>query len=423
MTTPIPAVKTVASIQFTEPEVYTLDNGLEVFGFNGAGNDVIKVDLIFSSGRWTENKPLVSAFCSDLLKSGTKDQSAFDLAERIDFLGGTLKSSAGYNSFTLSLYCLTRHLEACLQILLPVLNDTIFPENEIVLTQQKRLSKLKINQLKNDYVGDMAFKEMLFGPNHPYGYVTTADMIKSIDQNDIIEYYYHQLNPSLCYVGLAGKYGTAEIDLLNKYLGNKDNWQKGLAETVPNWEIESSQKQKRYIELPDSVQASIYIGNRTIERSHIDYIPFALLNMVFGGYFGSRLMSNLREDKGLTYGVYSYNQNYKYGAAFIINTETALKHLKTCLKEIYFEMDRLKDQLIPEDELLMAGNYLLGRLLDQVDGPFKLSNTFMSLKGHGLSLDYFKQMEKTIKSINPEQLLETAQKYFIKENMFEVVVK
>lgn len=423
MTNQIPNIKPVASIQFQEPEVYKLDNGLEVFGFNGAGNDIIKVDLIFSTGRWTENKALVAAFCSELIKSGTKDKTAFDIAEGIDFLGGTLKASAGYNSFSISLYCLTRYLDPCLQLLVTILNDTIFPEKDIEMARQKRLAKLNINQLKNDYVGDMAFKEMLFGKNHPYGYVTTADMINAVNKNDLIEYYHKQLNSDICYVGIAGKFNQNEIDLLNKYLGNKDNWKKGLAQNIPNWTIESSKEHKKYIDLPDSVQASIYVGNVSISRKHEDYIYFAMLNMVYGGYFGSRLMSNLREDKGLTYGVYSYTQNYKYGAAFIINTETALKHLKTCLKEIYFEMNRLKEQLIPNDELLMASNYLLGRLLDQVDGPFKSSSTFLSLKGHDLSFDYLKKMETTIQNITSEQLLETAQKYFIQENMFEVVAK
>ena len=419
----IPDIQPVASLQLQEVDKFELDNGINIFGFNGANNDVLKIDLVFNSGRWTESKPLQALFCSGLIKSGNAQRSAYVISESIDFLGSTISASSGYNSFSLHLYCLTRHLESCLKLLIEILNDTSFPENEIKLKKAQSLSALKTNQLKNDYVADMIFKEQLYGSNHPYGYKTTEHAIQSIHRADLLAYYKGGLSQNICYICVAGKYAQKEIDLLNRYLGNNDNWNKSKELKQPNWEIKCGKNKKIETRLPNSVQASLFIGNISIERKHKDYFTFALLNMIYGGYFGSRLMSNLREDKGLTYGVYSYNQNFKYSSAFIINTETAIEHVNRCLKEIYFEMTRLKEELIPEEELNMARNYLLGRLLDQVDGPFKSASTFLGLKGHGLTFDYLKNMENKLNNINPKQLLNCAQQYLEEEDLFEVVVK
>ena len=419
----LPEIKPVVSLEFQEPESFVLDNGIELYGFNGSTNDILKLSVIFDSGRWTESNPLSASVCSELFKSGVSEKSAFEIEESIDYLGSTIKASAGYNSFTVSLYCLTRNLEPCLQILVQLLNDTIFPEDELELAKTNRLSRLKVNQMKNDYVGDMLFKEVMFGNQHPYGYVTTKKMINDVNRDDVLNFYSNNLNYKICLLGLAGKFGSTEIDLINKYLGNQDYWKHSGHINTQSWDTHPSSEKIHIKELPDSVQASIYIGKDCIQRDHEDYFGFSFLTMIYGGYFGSRLMNNIREEKGLTYGIYSYIQNYRNASVFCINTETATENIGQCLHEIYFEMERLKNQPIEQEELLKARNYMLGRMLDQVDGPFKSAGTFIGLKSHGLEVTFLRKMEYYLKNVEPSHLQDLAQKYFVKDDLYEVVVR
>ncbi len=423
MTHSFPDIKPVVSLEFQEPEVFTLDNGIQIYGFNGAINDIIKLSIQFDAGRWTEKHPLNASVCSELFKSGTVDLSAFEIEESIDFLGSTIKASAGYNSFNISLFSLTRNLESCLKILVQLINEIIFPEEEIKLSKANRLSRLKVNQHKNDYVADMLFKEVIFGSKHPYGYVTTEEMINGISRDDILDYYHANLKSDISLVGISGKYGQTEIDLINKYLGNNDHWQNSAENMQTSWKKESKTTKQFRKSLPDSVQASIYIGKECIGRDHKDYYGFSFLNMIYGGYFGSRLMKNIREEKGLTYGIYAYVQNYKHASVYTINTETAIDNVDSCLHEIYFEMERLKNQPISSMELTKARNYMLGRMLDQVDGPFKSAATFLGLKSHGLEVSFLKKMENYLMNVEAPELQSLAEEHLVKDEMYEVVVQ
>jgi len=420
----MPSIAPPAPLVVMEPEVYSLDNGIEVYGFNGAVNEVVRVELIFQAGRWVENSQLAASVTAGLFKSGTNSMTAFEIESQIDQSGSTIKASAGYNTFNLSIYCMTRHLDACLDMLDTILHQTDFPEQEVALDKVKRHSRLKVNDLKNDYVGDMVFKEALFGKDHPYGYRTTAAAIDSISREKLISYYRTALTADRCMIGISGNYTQKEIDLLNKHLGSKEGWtDKQDPEAEHSWKIEQGSEKKIVRELKDSVQASLYVGMPAIGRLHEDFKALSFTNLIYGGYFGSRLMKNIREDKGLTYGIYSYIQHYKYASAFIVNTETAIENVDQCLHEIYAEMDRLKEEAIQNQEILKARNYLLGRMLDQVDGPFKSASTFLGLKSHDIPLTFIKDIETAVQGFGPSDLQRIAEKYLQKGNMYEVVVK
>jgi predicted Zn-dependent peptidase len=419
-----PEIKPVAELKITEPEVHRLDNGIEVFSFSGSTNEVVKLDMVFDAGRWMEKYPLSASATAALMKSGTDKDSAFELEGQIDFLGSTIKASAGYNGFTLSLYCMTRHLESSLKIFARILHQGMFPESEIELYKINRQARLKVNLLKNDYVGDMIFKEMLFGPDHPYGYTTTANFIEALNREKIVSYYRDQLRMDNCFIGLAGNFKQGDLDLLNRYLGQAEAWPVHASpERALQHTAKASANMQRTEYLKDSVQASIFIGGLSLGKKHEDYFALSLLNLIYGGYFGSRLMKNIREEKGLTYGIYSYIQQYKHAAAFIINTETALEYVDQCLHEIYAEMERLRQQPIDDKELSKARNYIMGRLLDQVDGPFKSADTFQGLKSHGIPLSFLSETVSALGQLDADTLMHTAQKYFRREAMYEVIVK
>ena len=418
----LPKIHDIDKITFPNPENIILNNNISLFGFNGAKNDIIRIDLVFNSGRWTESAKMVSEVTAKLFKSGTATLSSFELSEQIDSYGSTIKASAGYNTFNVSLYCMNRFLEPSLQLLKTCLTEIIFPESELDLLQKNAMAKLKVSQEKNDYLADVAFKKTVFGEMHPYGYETTEDAIKNITRNLLRQFYKQDVQPNNCTVFIAGKYADPELYLIDKYLGSW-NQEQGIKYTEDK-KIESIKSDPKSIRIKKekSVQASIVIGKEFFNKHHEDYAPFVLLNTIFGGYFGSRLMGNIREEKGLTYGIHSGLSTLKYNGIFSIQTDTNLENLDVCLREIYMETERLQNELISQEEIKLARNYLLGKFLGRTDGPFNQIEVFKSYFVENLAINKFEEFVETIKQTDALSLQRLAQKYLIKDSMYEVVV-
>lgn len=416
----LPTIYTVEKIKFPIPEVYTLSNQVAIYGFNGAKNDILRMDIVFDSGRWTEPAQLVAESVAKLFKSGTATVSSFELNEQIDNYGSTIHASSGYNTFTVSVYCMNRFLEPTLQLLNTCLTEIIFPQDEIALLQKNALSKLKIRKEKNDYLADVAFKKNIFGELHPYGYETTDFAIQQISQELLLQFYKTDLRAANATLFIAGKYGEQELLLIEKYLGN---WDANSTERTQREIIAQegfSQKSIR-IQKPNSVQASIVIGKEFFNKHHQDYAAFTLLNTIYGGYFGSRLMSNIREDKGLTYGIYSSVSTLKHSGIFSIQTDTNLENLEVCLHEIYAEMERLQNEVIADEEIKLARNYLLGKYLGRTDGPFNQIEVFKSYFIEKLPINKFEEFVEIIRQTDALSLQQLAQQYFTKDSMCEVV--
>ena len=417
----IPTIHTIDKITFPNPEAIRLKNNIPLYGFNGAKNDILRIDLIFNSGRWTEPARMAAECTARLLKSGTASLSSFALSEQIDSYGSTLKASSGYNTFNISLYCMNRFLEPSLHLLKTCLTEIIFPEHELELLQKNAIAKLKISQEKNDYLAEVAFKKTVFGEAHPYGYETTEAAIKNITQSLLLQFYQADIHPTNCTVFIAGKYADTELNLIDRYLGE---WTAParLEKDSKHALTPSNEEMKIRIQKENSVQASIVIGKEFFNKHHEDYASFVLLNTIFGGYFGSRLMSNIREEKGLTYGIHSGLSTLKYNGVFSIQTDTNLENLDVCLHEIYLEMARLQHDIIPEKEITLARNYLLGKFLGRTDGPFNQIEVFKSYFVENLAINKFEAFVETIKQTDALSLQRLAQKYLHKESMYEVVV-
>ncbi len=418
----LPTIHAIDTIIFPEPEHFTLPNQIPMYGFNGTKNDILRIDLVFNAGRWTENKPLQSAFVASLFKSGTSHKNSFEINEMIDALGSTIKTGSGYNSFTVAIYCMNRFLEQTLSYALLCLNECTFPEKELEHQKRKAFANLSLSLEKNDYIADNTFKKEIFGNTHPYGYETNKEAIEQLTQDDLFQYYRRELIPEKCTVFISGKYGKQEIDILHRTLGG---WKRNAVTSTGSAAVPAipvAERKTIHIPKANSVQASIVIGNTLFTKEHPDYASFVLLNTIFGGYFGSRLMSNIREDKGLTYGIHSGLFTMKHAGLFSIQTDTNLENLELCLREIYSEMERLQNERIPEAEISLARNYLLGKFLSRTDGPFNQAEVFKSYSIENVNIHKFSEIVETLRETDAVSLQRLAQQYFRKEGMLEVAV-
>jgi zinc protease len=273
---------------------------------------------------------------------------------------------------------------------------------------------------KPTFVAGRLIDTYLYGEDHPYGRIQQHEDFDVLTREDIVTFYEQLLSStggSSCFA--SGKLPANLFDLLNESLGGLAN---GAVTLQPKASQPAAEKKYRVVNDPNGVQGSIRMGMPFPNRHHPDFLKVQVLNNIFGGYFGSRLMSNIREDKGYTYGIHSYLENHIGQSAWVISTEAGRDVCEAALVEVYKEMERLRQEPVDAEELQLVRNYMIGIILGDLDGPFHIINRWKNLVLNGLTEDFFYKQMETIKGIDATELQALANKYLRAENFYELVV-
>jgi zinc protease len=400
-------------------EKYVLNNGVELYAVDAGAEDVLQVEWVFYAGNWFEKKNLTAASTNFLLKNGTRGKNAFQLNEHFEYYGSYVNRSCYNETATITLHCLTKHLEALLPVIREMLLDSIFPEEEIRIYKQNMKQRLNVNLKKSDFVAGRLIDVYLYGEQHPYGRYTRFEDFDEVTRDQVQDFYkqYYQNGKFILFA--AGKLPPNIFQLLNRYFGDL-NRQPVAVPDIPSHP--AAEKKYRVTNDTQGVQGAIRIGSHFPNRHHPDFVKAQVLNNVFGGFFGSRLMSNIREEKGYTYGIYSYLENHIQQSAWIISTEAGRDVCEATITEVYKEMDILRNKKVDDEELLLVRNYMMGSILGDLDGPFHIINRWKNIVLNGLDEDYFYQQIDTIKKMTPGEILELANRYLLPEKFYELVV-
>ena len=396
-------------------EKHVLNNGTEVFVIDAGAEEVLQLEWVFYAGNWFESKNLVAASTNFLLKNGTSKKSAFQLNEHFEYYGSYLNRSCYNETATISLHCLSKHLEVLLPVVREMLIDSVFPEEEISTYKQNMKQRLNVNLKKSDFVAGRLIDAYLYGEAHPYGRYTKFEDFDSVTREEVQSFYkqYYQDGKFVLFVG--GKVPSNLFSLLNQYFGDLSCQQVSVADLPSH---PASEKKYRVTNDPQGVQGAIRMGILFPNRHHPDFIKAQVLNNVFGGFFGSRLMSNIREEKGYTYGIYSYLENHIQQSAWIISTEAGRDVCEPTITEVYKEMQELRNEPIDDEELLLVRNYMMGSILGDLDGPFHIISRWKNIILNGLNENYFYDQIESIKKVSATELQELANKYLIPENFY-----
>lgn len=417
-----PPITNTAQLDLMLPDAehFILDNGIEVCLVNAGKQDVLMIDFVFEAGNVYETKNLLSGTVSHLLKCGTSTKTAFELNESFEYYGAYLNRGAGAEHANITLHTLTKHIEELLPMVYDVLYNCTMPQKELEIFQQNSAQRLKMSLQKGDFVANRLIDAYVFGDQHPYGRYSTAEDYMAITQKECVAFYeqYYKNAPYKIFIG--GKLPADIKEQLNKVFGQNPIMSSQNSRT---YQYEPyTQKQFSIVNDATSVQGAIRIARPFFNRHHPDFKECMILNAIFGGFFGSRLMNNIREDKGYTYGIHSYVQNHIHQTAWMISTEAGKDVSLATIEEIYKEMDILKNELIDDEELQLVQNFMMGQLLSDLDGPFQLINRWKTYSLHNVSKQYFYDYVKTIKTITPNRIQELAKKYLNKEDFYELVV-
>lgn len=400
---------------------FVLDNGTNVYAVEAGEQDVLMLELVFSAGNWYEDKNIIAASTNFLLKNGTNTKTAFEINEHFDFYGAYLNRSCYNETATITLHTLSRHLQQLTPLIAELLMESTFPETELNIYRQNQKQRLEVNLKKCDFVANRLIDESLYGFHHPYGKYTSTIDYDAVDRESMVQFYNTYYAHGNCRIFIAGKLPGNYQHILNNAFGKLPFNSHAVSSREYHGEG-AVQKKSHIINDVNGVQAAVRMARPFPNKHHPDFQKCLVLNNVFGGFFGSRLMSNIREDKGYTYGIHSYIQNHIHQTAWMISTECGRDVSEATIDEVYKEMKILQDVLVGEEELSLVRNYMIGTLLGDLDGPFQIMGRWKSYILNNLTIDYFNNAIHTIKTISAEELQQLAKKYLNPEDFFELTV-
>lgn len=399
---------------------FKLSNGVPAYYINDGAEEVAQVDLVFNAGNSYETKNGVAAATNHLLKNGTSRKNAFEITEYFEYYGAYPSLTCYNETATVTVHCLSKYLKELLPVVREIITDSVFPEREIEIFKQNSIQRLLVNLHKCDFVANRLIDEYLYGTHHPYGKMSHKEDFEAITREDLTRYFNQFYIKATCRIFAAGKLPSDFEMLMDTNFGDLS-----INETFPkiiHKPETASEKKYRITNDETGVQGAVRIARPFPNRHHPDFKKAMVLNTLFGGYFGSRLMANIREEKGYTYGISSYLQNHIEHSAWMISTEAGKDVCEAAIEEVYKEMKLLREELIDAEELLLVKNYMMGLNLGYIDGPFHIIARWKSLILNGLDENYFYDNLNTIKNISAEELKSVANKYLIPEDFFELVV-
>lgn len=415
-----PPIHRIAHIHCPEMNEQMMANNVPLYTIHDKQSEVIKIEFVFEAGKWYEEKNLIADFTNRLMREGTADYSSFEIAETFDFYGANLESYTSFSSAGFVLYCLAKNCTRVFAVLQSILTAATFPENEITTVTTNRKEKWKEQLLKTEYVANRLFLPAMWGENHPYGRVSEAADFENISKADLAHFHSQFYIAERMKIIAAGKISNeliAAIDELCKHINTGQNSPNNNQHTPAPF-----QQKTFHQSIKDAAQASVLIGCSTITKNHPDYLSLTVLNTVLGGYFGARLMKNIREEKGYTYGIYSAISGYQHGGVFEVSAEVNKDYAQKTIAEVKLEIAKLQHKKIGLKELTNVQNYMAGRLLRNVDGALKYSEVVKGMIQFRQSPTYINDYLQTIYSTTPDQIIALANQYLSLENMYEVIV-
>lgn len=405
-----------------EPKRTNLACGTPLYLFHSRTVDILKLDIVFDAGSGVQPKPLCAGMARDMLLDASPNYPAEQVAETLDRLGVVVDRYSSVSSTKVSVYALKRHVARLYPLLGDLLREPLFGSNEYDILIAKRRQTLLTDQLKTAAVARNLFYQSLYGLDHPYGRFAVPGDEQRLSIEDVRSFahrWYRLGNVSLV---LSGNYDDETLKLLDSCFATPPitNPQFPFAKSqslVPNSRLQIRKS------IESSVQTTLRIGRTVpIAWDDPDYPVFLILSTILGGYFGSRLMSNIREKKGYTYGINTVNNIMRGSSLFCIVTDVANTVVDQACAEIYNEIGVLRSEPVPIDELSLVCNYMAGDFLRSVDGIFERSERFCNMMDTNIDEQFTCNFLDALRTVTPEKLTAVASRLLNPADLTEVIV-
>ena len=419
-TTP-PEIRPLEEFEIARPERLRMKNGIPLNIIRAGAQDVIRMDVLIGGGQCHQQQPLQAMFTNRMLREGTSSYTSAQIAEKLDFYGAWLELSSSLNCGFLTLYSLNKYFPYVMEIISDMLMHPLFPERELDVVKEVNKQQFLVNSTRVEVISRKCFNRSLFGENHPFGRYAEEEDYGKITPEVLKEFYRTYYHSSNCSVYVSGKVTSDIVRCIEEQIGNSP-W--GMIREMPQIQLPEpcrSVDTHFYIEREDALQSSLKMGDFVMDRLHPDFLKCRIMVTLFGGYFGSRLMSKIREDKGYTYGIGAGVVNYPGRSVLAISTEADNCYVDDIIREVHTEMDRLRNDLASQEELDMVKSYMLGDLSRSYEGPFSLSDAWIYVETAGLDDEFFVRFMDAVRNVTCEDVRLMAQKYLCRETLIDVV--
>ena len=410
-----PVSKEVLKVKLPRAEEAKLANGLQVVLLRSTKVPTFNMQMVVLSGGLADPADYrgLASFTASLLREGTKTRASKDIAEQIDSLGATLGANSGFSSMTTNVSAggLVENLDQTLELFADVIRNPTFPQTEVDRYKTRTLAQLQFLRSNPQFLAQEQFNRAIYGTSHPASVITPpAESLKKLAGKDLAEFHAKYYRPNNAILAIVGDVTMKDImPKLEKAFGS---WEKG---EVPATTIPAAPKQgesKIYlIDRPGSVQTVLQLGTLGIERTSPDYFAVLLADRVLGGGPSGRLFLNLREDKGYTYGAYSGFGGSKFRGTWISSSEVRTDVTEGAMKEFMYELNRLRNEKVPADELVNAKRAIVGSFALSLEQPQSLLQNIITQKLYNLPADYWDTYPQKVDAITAEDVQRVAQKY------------
>ena len=416
-----PATSEFHSLDLPPMRATIPDNGLKLNIIDYGSQEVSRLTAIWDGGKAeTADNPTALNLATAMLREGTSTMTGHEISETLDFNGAWFSSSINDHTTSVNLYSLNSKFDEPIEILRQIITDSIFPENEFLAYREQSAQTMAINLQKVSYLCNIERSKLVLGEKHPLSAVSSPDDIRGITNDDVKSAYSRIFLASLPTVYLSGRI-THEIET------------KAIAalSTLPFPNVDVSldirpfsqaAEHRKSVKVENAVQTAISISLPTIGRHHPDYIKLRLLMTLLGGFFGSRLTKNIREDKGYTYGISAGLLGMREGGLIEITTQCGNDYTELVIEEVRKELRRLSTDGFSSEEVSALRKYALSNLATTLDSPFSISEAYQLTQNYDAPADYYARQFEAASAINGSILTEIARRYIDPDKFFIVTV-
>ena len=407
---------TPSEIDVQQAEKRILRNGVALYTLPSSDFEVLRISFVFRAGPAVQTAPFSASAAANLLAEGSDRRSAQQIAEQLDYYGSWYDVNIDRDYAYINFATLSKFFDRTLDVAAEILLRPAFPETELRTYAAKRKQRLAIDRTKVDVQAREAFARALFGPRHPYGISSDESLYDSLTREDVASFYRRFYTAENCFVVCSGRIGAHELQAVGT-----------LAEQLPHGSSEAvtafpdpETVHEAFVPHPGAVQSALRLGRLLFPRQHPDFVGMQVVATALGGYFGSRLMQNLRERNGFTYGVVAAMVNFERAGYFAVATQVGTDVTQAALQEIYREIERLRTEPMPAEELELVKNMMSGEMMRVLDGPFGIADVTIENILCGFDNSVIGENLRRIRQMTPADVQRLARKYLAREDLVTV---
>ncbi|MDE6139878.1 MAG: insulinase family protein [Alistipes sp.] len=413
-----PPLVTPDSVELPEAGCRTLGNGVRIYTLDSDDFEVVRMTLVVRAGTSMQTKPFSASATANMLSEGSATLSAQQIAERLDYYGSWFDVNIDRDYVYISFCSLTKFFAPTSEVAEQIILYPAFPEREVAAYCAKRRQQLAVERRKVDTIAREAFARAAFGEHHPYGISSDERLYDDLRRDDLVDLYRRLYVAENCFVVCSGRIDDEVLSIVGRIAGSIPS-----SAVVPQPAFPPCRTLHRlHVEHKPAVQSAIRIGRLLFDRRHEDFVGMQVVATALGGYFGSRLMQNLRARNGYTYGVMAAMVNFDREGYLAIATQVASEHTDDALSEIYAEIERLRTEPMPEQELQLVKNMMIGEMLRILDGPFGIADVTIENILCGMGNDATTRAVERILATTPDDVLRLARMYLDRSDLIETVV-